>query len=112
MGYYSDVAIRLWKNDARDFINEYKDWVTPETIYDLKDGSIVIEFNFIKWYGPKVDEINDWLQQRDFATIIIGESIGDIELDETCEELRDGFWPVTTIDIDVPGYMIIDVKDL
>lgn len=98
MGYRSDVALAVKKQDfvklkeeidkirdaeERDYISTFltKDPLITERSIDNK-VYIILQWQNIKWYDdyPEIIFLNDFLKDKQYDLLIIGEAIGDIEV--------------------------------
>ena len=100
MGYYSDVAYALHKDDYDRMIQEAKDTAREEYNRDIEmflttgaettvneeEGIVAMKWTFVKWYDyfPEVRFISDFLANNDvdYSFIRIGESDDDLEIEE------------------------------
>lgn len=96
MGYYSEVAIVLYKDDLKKLIEEAYleqnhdviNLIKGAELYNDNDesGVVTLRWDYIKWYDsfPNIRFVMDFIQNEDrqYRFVRIGEEEGDIETQE------------------------------
>lgn len=104
MGYYSEVAIVMYKENLKALIEEAQskqnhdviDLIKGAELYgnngDDENGVATLRWDYVKWYDsfPNVRFIMDFIQgaDRQYRFVRIGEEDGDIEIQENDERGR------------------------
>lgn len=84
MGYYSEVAVILNQNNYYKVLDYLKEkgiqdislFTNKNHLFILPSGNILIYFDYIKWYGERIDSFEEFLrtlEDNEYLLVEIGE---------------------------------------